>query len=219
MSLRVGVFGGSFDPVHVGHINCASELVKLLKLDQLCLMPCGQHAFKKQSYFSNAQRLEMLNLAVEGLPQLLIDSRELNSDGVSYSVESCREIRQQLGENAAIFFVIGSDLLASLHLWRDWNKLLDIVNLVVINRAAEPAVGVVGSSSQLKLDATVQALLNNAQAELHKLYGGVMVVNLTPNPVSSTAVRQQLGTLEQGDNNAQLSQMLPSAVYNYLNNM
>lgn len=219
--MRLAIFGGSFDPVHNGHLQSALEIVDQLALQQLRFLPCGKHAFHKSLYFNNDQRVAMLKLAIGDSPQLAIDQREIDRRGVSYSIDSCRELRAEHGNKAQLFFVIGSDLLAGLHRWHEWEALLDYVNIVVIQRAGHIA------ASAPPVDAAVQALLDSARSPINvapkaATKGELMLLELKPWPLSSTQVRQQLVELlaapaeKRAAKTGKLADMLSPAVYEYI---
>jgi len=225
--LRLAIFGGSFDPVHKGHVLSALELVDKLGLQQLRFMPGGIHVFSKAHYFSSEQRLAMLQLAIKEFPSLVIDTRETDREDISYSIDSCREIRAELGATAQLFFVIGSDLLSGLHRWHNWELLLDYVNIVVIQRAGQT---VYSANTVQTLDTKVQRLFQNAQmahndgaeGRAKASRGEFITLELSPWPLSSTQVRQTLVALASASAEKRvtltqaLADMLDPAVYEYI---
>ena len=194
---RIGLFGGTFDPVHIGHIEIARGAANALALDRVYFIPCAQHALGKSPGATVEQRLAMLELAIENAASSLlsIDQRELRRKGVSYTIDSCREIREGLGKEAVIGFIIGSDLLDSLHQWQEWQLLLDYVNLIVVDRA-EPVTQFSGVETDKPLPVNpveaVQQLLDTAVNTLSKPAGQVVELTLPYYAVSSTALRQLL---------------------------
>lgn len=199
---RIGILGGSFDPVHIGHIQVASGVANRLDLDEVRLLPCSQHALGKLPGANAAQRLKMMELALANQPRtvpLTIDSRELQREGLSYSITSCREIRAELGHQAVLVFIIGSDLLDSLHKWHEWQSLLDYVNLVVVDRAAvngAPGDRASEGKTQSGQPVTeVREMLEAAVTDLDRPSGQVVRVDLPPYAVSSTLVREQVQAL------------------------
>ena len=222
--MRVALFGGSFDPVHKGHVLSALELVDKLGLQQLQFIPCGKHAFSKAHYFSSEQRVAMLQLAIKEFSSLGIDTRETDREAVSYSIDTCREIRAELGVAAQIFFVIGSDLLAGLHRWHNWELLLDYVNIVVMQRAGQT---VYSANNIQTLNTDVQRLLQKAQNKSAEdtakaSRGEFITLELSPWPLSSTQVRQTLNALASAPAAKRvtltqaLADMLDPAVYEYI---
>jgi len=158
-----------------------------LQLQQVRLLPAGQNALKNRPLASAEQRRAMLDIAIAPYPTLCVDDRELRREGISYSIDSCREIRAELGADTCIGFVVGSDILPELHRWRDWRQLLDVVNLVVMQRAADPS-----TAPGAKLDSEVETLLAGAVTRLDRPRGQVVTVELAAYAVSSSYLRAQL---------------------------
>ncbi|MDV6034371.1 MAG: nicotinate (nicotinamide) nucleotide adenylyltransferase [Phycisphaera sp. RhM] len=135
--MRIGVFGGSFDPVHVGHLWIAEAATESLGLDRLLWIPTATQPLKPGGpVATNEQRVEMLRLAIAGRPGHDVDQRELHRAGVSYTVDSIAELeREHVG--AELFLIIGSDSLASMRRWHQPEELLSRVTLAVVRRGGE----------------------------------------------------------------------------------
>lgn len=137
---RIGLFGGSFDPVHCAHVALAQSALAELKLDQLRWVPAGL-AYQKARPLTDAQhRAAMVQLAIAGEPRFVLDESELERAGPSYTLDTVRAA-QAVEPGAAWFLIIGADQYAGLHTWKDWPELLARVTLAVANRpGAAPAV-------------------------------------------------------------------------------
>ena len=136
----LALFGGSFDPVHQGHLKTAEALIATLGFEALHFIPCGQHAFAKQFAVGDEHRIGMLRRAINALSiakQCNVDLREVNASKVSYTIETCRSVRHEQGQDRAISLVVGSDVLGQFHQWESWAALLDYVHLLVIHRPEE----------------------------------------------------------------------------------
>lgn len=131
----IGFFGGSFDPVHYGHLKTARAVKKELGLQQLFLMPCKVPVHKDALHFSNQQRLDMLNLALVEFNDLQIDMRELNRQSPSYTMETLKHIQFDY-PNEEIFLIIGQDSFNTLKTWKDYQKFNDYASVVVLPRIA-----------------------------------------------------------------------------------
>lgn len=127
-------FGGSFDPVHNGHLIAAQELVDQLSLEQLSLTPCYLSPLKQKMACSTQDRINMLRLAIEDCPYFVLDLREIEREGESRSVETLRELRAEKGADACLVWAIGWDAFLELHHWYAWESLCDYCNIVVVNR-------------------------------------------------------------------------------------
>ncbi|WP_419580668.1 nicotinate (nicotinamide) nucleotide adenylyltransferase [Stieleria magnilauensis] len=135
--MRIGIFGGSFDPVHVGHLWIAESATEALDLDRLLWIPTATQPLKPGGpVATNEQRVEMLRLAIAGRPGHAVDQRELHRAGVSYTVDTIAELeREHVG--AELFLIIGSDSLASMRRWHQPAELLSRVTLAVVRRGGE----------------------------------------------------------------------------------
>ena len=109
---RIGIFGGTFDPVHLGHVGSAEALLEQQGLDELYFMPCQRHPHDKRPMANSEQRLAMLTLALQKQSSLKVDDRELSRLGKSFTVDSLTEIRQEIGEQTTLIFLLGSDAFA-----------------------------------------------------------------------------------------------------------
>ena len=133
---RVGVLGGTFDPVHYGHLVVAEEVYTTLQLTEMIFVPAGQPPHKTNVEITAAeQRLEMLELAIASNPHFTISRIDLDRPGPSYTVDMLQLLRKQWGENTAIYFIIGGDSLEDLLSWHDPSGILEqLTHLVAVTR-------------------------------------------------------------------------------------
>jgi nicotinate-nucleotide adenylyltransferase len=137
-AMRVGVFGGSFDPVHLGHLWIAEAAIEALDLSELRWMPAAQSPLKSSGPIaSDSQRLIMLGLALSGAEHHVIDDRELRRGGVSYTVDTVIEMQQEL-KSAELFLIIGSDSLSTIRQWHRPTELLMRIIPAVVRRGGDP---------------------------------------------------------------------------------
>ena len=183
----VGVFGGTFDPVHYGHLRSALELVEHLGLQQLRLMPCAVPPHRELPACAAAHRAAMLELAVAGEPSLACDSRELRREGVSYTIDSLVELREELGEGHSLSLVMGCDAVQALATWHRWQELLDWAHIAVIARPGWqlPRGGAVAQWLDRHLADSPAALRQDVS-------GSILIEALRPLAISSTEIRQLL---------------------------
>tara|TARA_R110001592_G_scaffold138511_5_gene357704 strand:- start:5799 stop:6458 length:660 start_codon:yes stop_codon:yes gene_type:complete len=186
--------GGTFDPVHNGHIHLAKDLVSTLKLTRIYLMPCHEAVHKDTVSASADQRLDMLRMAISSKPELAIDEREIHQSGPSYTFDSLSSIRAEQGDDS-VCFVMGMDSLLTFPSWYKADKIHDLANLIVIERPA--------SSFNVSEDALVKdrklsldnlkllgfSLLENDQNLAQYTSGKVLVLRLALHDISSTEVR------------------------------
>ncbi|SHN89783.1 nicotinate (nicotinamide) nucleotide adenylyltransferase [bacterium endosymbiont of Bathymodiolus sp. 5 South] len=132
----IGFFGGSFDPIHYGHLKTARAIKKELALSQLFLMPCKAPVHKDALQFSNKQRLEMLNLALIEFNDLKIDTREIDRQTPSYTIDTLKHIKEDY-PNKKIFLIIGQDSFNTLETWKDYQQFGDYAQPVILPRTAD----------------------------------------------------------------------------------
>lgn len=134
---RIGLYGGSFDPVHRAHVALARLAIDHLLLDELRWIPAGDPWQKDRELTPAPHRIAMLQLAGEGESRLVVDEREVRRQGPSYSIDTVEEFRREQPD-AALYVVIGQDQYENFHTWRRWTQLLDEVTLAVAGREGEP---------------------------------------------------------------------------------
>jgi nicotinate-nucleotide adenylyltransferase len=130
----IGILGGTFDPVHFGHLRPALDIQQALGLAELRLLPCRQPPHRDPPHATPEQRLAMLRLATRGEAGLTLDERELLRDGPSYMVETLLSLRAELGAERPLSLLIGMDALHGLDRWHRWRELVDLCHLVVATR-------------------------------------------------------------------------------------
>ncbi len=135
---RIGLFGGSFDPVHRAHVALAREALAALGLDEVRWLPTGQPWQKTRAMTPAAQREALVRLAIAGEPRFVLDRTELARPGPSYTLDTVRDL-QQRWPGAEWTLLIGQDQYANLHTWNGWRELLQRVVLAVANRPGVPA--------------------------------------------------------------------------------
>ncbi|MBM3874678.1 MAG: nicotinate (nicotinamide) nucleotide adenylyltransferase [Verrucomicrobia bacterium] len=137
--MKIGFLGGSFDPVHFGHLIAAQDAYEQHRLDRLFLVPAAQAPLKPQEVQSSAaDRLAMLRSAVEWDRRLEVSDYELQKGGMSYTVDSVRHFRRQF-PNDQLYWIIGGDQLPKLHLWKDIQELAREVEFIFLERPGHPA--------------------------------------------------------------------------------
>lgn len=200
----ITLFGGTFDPVHLGHLNMAQQCVEHLQLSQLRFMPCAIPAHKAQPGISNAHRIAMLEAAIAPYSHFSVDLRELKRQGPSYSLLSLQELRSE-HPNEPILFLIGLDSFNNLDKWFEWQAITQLCHILVFQRPNET---VDLSTQLLEYQHTAQisspaALHNELAGKLYFLPGKVM-------DIASSTIRQKL---KKGQ---PCRELLPSAVSHYI---
>jgi nicotinate-nucleotide adenylyltransferase len=134
----MALFGGTFDPIHYGHLRPVEQLAQEICLEKVILLPNNVPPHRAQPEASAAQRLKMVQLAVAGNSLFSVDDRELQRDTPSYTIETLETLRKERGTDHALAFIIGQDSLLTLYKWHRWQSLLDVCHLVVLARPGYP---------------------------------------------------------------------------------
>lgn len=129
----IGIFGGTFDPVHNGHLRIALDAIAALDLARVHLIPLAHAVHREQPTLAAAQRLQLLQLAVAGHPELFADDREIRRTGPSYMVDTLESLRQELPDTP-LCLMVGSDAFNGFSRWRQPERILELANLVVLQR-------------------------------------------------------------------------------------
>lgn len=205
MRKKIGLFGGTFDPIHMGHLRLALELKQQLALDEMRLLPCYRPPHREAPQASSAQRLEMLQIALQQCPALQWDERELHREKPSYTYDTLRELRAELGEDVSLVLCMGADAFVNLAGWHCWQELIHLAHMVVI---ARPGWSLPDSGA-------VVDLLRKHQSEFKSLNdepaGSIVLHALRLLPISATEIRKQI----QAGGSPQF--LMPDAVLSYIN--
>jgi len=136
---RIGVLGGTFDPVHLAHLTIAEECWDQLGLAEVLFVPAGDPPHKQhRGVAPAAQRVAMVERAIAGNPHFRLSRVDVDRPGLSYSVDTLESLRSQLGVEAELFFIVGSDSLTDLPNWRDPRRLIELCTVVAVNRPGYP---------------------------------------------------------------------------------
>ncbi|WDE13346.1 nicotinate-nucleotide adenylyltransferase [Thalassomonas haliotis] len=201
----IGILGGTFDPIHLGHLNPAKALLNWLGLDQLVLMPAAIPPHKAGTSASAQQRVQMVKLACEQEKVFHCDERELKRQTTSYTLDTLLEIKKE-HPHQRIFFVIGMDSLFSFTKWHKWQQILTLCHLVVNSRPGYELADMPTETQQLLAGHQVSDV-----SELKKsLAGNIILAPESRWDISSSQIRQQL------QSNQDCQHLLPSPVLAYI---
>ena len=188
MTQRIGVFGGTFDPVHLGHLRSAVEISECLQLDRLHMIPAPQPPLRGQPQVSAYDRLALLKAGVKGTPGLIADGRELRRQGPSYSTLTLAELRQEYGDTARLIMVLGQDAFLRLADWHQPEQLFALAHVVVMARP-----GYQPNRSAALQELIGQREVNSVDALMEEARGRLLALTLpTLMAISATGIRQRL---------------------------
>jgi nicotinate-nucleotide adenylyltransferase len=200
----IGIFGGTFDPIHLGHLRLALELKQQLNLDEMRLMPCYIPPHRASPDVDAQARLKMVQLALADCADLRWDARELTREKPSYTYDTLCELRAEFGVDTSLSWCMGMDSFVGLDSWHRWRELIDLAHLVVVARPGWelPASGpVAGLIAQYR---------SNTAAICNSAAGSLVILEQRLLPISATEIRGQIRVGESPQF------LLPDAVWNYI---
>ena len=196
----IGIFGGSFDPVHVGHLRLAQQVQDRLGLDQIQFMPCANPVHRGQPLTEANDRLAMLELVVSDQPNWQINTVELDRGGPSYTVDSLRLIHARQSPDS-LCLLLGVDAFNAIESWKSPEQILKLAHLVVCRRPG----------SELDRKIFIEHQINDPDLLQSAVSGFILPLDIDENACSSTEVRRLLASAES------VAGCLPSAVADYIN--
>ncbi len=182
----LGLFGGTFDPMHNGHLAVVTGLLELLPFKAIHLMPCGIPPHKNMPIANAKQRYEMIKIAIEAYPKLVANDIEVRKQQPSYTLETLKELKKQY-PNKALCLILATDAFASLNQWHQWHQLLDYCHLIIVERPQFSLPDTKWAHEFLEKTQTRDPQdLNRFQT------GKVLFQRPTPSKMTATDIRHQL---------------------------
>ena len=186
----LGVLGGTFDPIHFGHLRLAQELADALGLVRVRFIPSGTPPHRDAPNVSSARRLQMVRVAIAGNPLFEADDREIRREGISYTYDTLTELREELGERP-LCLLMGADAFAALTTWHRWQELFDLAHVVIAHRP-----GFRLQDLQAALPAPLRKIylqrLAGAPGMLRAHAGAILTREITALDISATRIRALL---------------------------
>jgi len=174
MAEPIGLFGGTFDPIHYGHLRTAFELWQLLKLSQVRFLPTGNPPHREAPLASSELRLEMVRAAVAGQPGFAVDDREIRRSGVSYSVDTLTDLRREHPQRS-LCLLLGMDAFLGMPTWHRWREIFELAHVVVAHRPGwkAPITGPLGEEMVDRGTGSVRDLHSSIAGRIHVHAGGI----------------------------------------------
>jgi nicotinate-nucleotide adenylyltransferase len=208
----IAILGGTFDPIHLGHLHLAKQLQNKLGFDTIRFMPAATPALKERPTATAEQRAEMVKLSIknqdiENQAHFTLDTQELSRIGPSYTIDTVISLRQELGSNVSLCWLMGSDAFAQLSAWHRWDALLNYVHLIVVKRPHSDDLSL--------LNTAMKQLLKSHQThnidEIKQLaHGKILIQEMTALAISSTEIRNKIA------NGEDVSALVPMNAYQYI---
>jgi len=205
----IGLLGGTFDPIHAGHLALARAARDGLGLSQLLFIPAAQ-PWQKGVITAAEQRARMVELALENEPAMGIDRCELERSGPSYTIDTLRALRVRFGAQTPLVLIIGADQMERFDTWHEWQSILRFAHLGVARR----------NDAVLVLSCALQEFYNEHWARVDEIRqqacGCVVEVEMAPHDASATEVRTLLAAAPTPERETRLAQIMPAAVLDYI---
>jgi len=192
---KIGILGGTFDPIHFGHLFIAQTALDRLGLNKIIFIPTGKPPHKKERLITDSyNRIDMLNLATKSNPQFEISFIEINRDKTSYTIDTIKELQLNYGEDTDIYFITGTDAFIDIETWKEYKELLSIAKFIVMTRQI--------LNSEL-LDEKIELFIKKYGANITK-------IEIPTLDISSTDIRRRM---KEGNS---IKYLLPESVEKYI---
>lgn len=197
--MNIGVLGGTFDPVHRGHLIVAEEARTRLDLAEIIFVPAGQPWLKVNSHITPAEhRVAMVRLAIKGKPYFKLSTMEIERPGPSYTVDTMAELKNQFGEKVELFFILGCDSFTEFPRWHQPARLITLCRLVVVPRPGCPPPDLNGLETALPGLSARAVLLDKPEVDIsatgirERVARGLSLADLVPRPVEKYIKQHKL---------------------------
>jgi len=210
MTAPIGILGGTFDPVHYGHLRLAQELGEQLQLTEVRVIPGGTPPHRSTPAVAAEHRAQMVKLATSGNPLFVFDDRELKRTGPSYTVDTLAELRAESGPRRPLALLMGADAFLGLTAWHRWRELFELAHLVIAHRPGFKVDGWIDDMPPVLAHEYAARRVDQALALHLTPAGAVFVTPITALDISATAIRKTLRACRTP------RYLLPDAVLDYI---
>jgi len=196
----IGIYGGSFDPVHLGHLQTATSIKNELNIARLFMLPCFEPVHKNSLNYTSRQRLQMLDLAIKEFNSLEIDTREILRGGSSFMIDTLLDLKESF-KNESICLIIGMDSFINFKTWKNWDEFSKLIHLVVLPRNGDQPVS--KTLTTFETVENIDKLKSNSSGHLY--FSNSQMID-----ISSSAIRGKIAANQNLDN------LLPISIINFL---
>jgi len=208
-SAPIGILGGTFDPIHFGHLRLAEEMLELANLRQIRFIPTGTPPHREAPKTPALHRSAMVQLAIASQPAFVLDEREVNRAAPCYTVDTLRELRAELGAAQPLCLLMGGDAFLQLHTWHEWEQLFELAHIVVGYRPGFTLEERIHTATS-ELRQHYQQRLCSVEALSQQSCGGITELAIPKLEISATDIRRRVAE------GRTIRYLLPSAVANYI---
>jgi nicotinate-nucleotide adenylyltransferase len=203
----IGIFGGTFDPIHYGHLRLAEEMAEAIDLERVLFIPAGQPPHRGAPRTAASHRLEMVHRAIAGNPRFAVDAREVTCPSPSYTVDTLTALRAERGKEQPLWLLLGADAFLELPTWHEWRQLFELANIAVAARPGARPLQPNDLTEPLKSEVLKRQVAGSPVASPA---GSVQLRQMTPLDISATALRDTLAR------HGSARYLLPDAVLDYI---
>ena len=200
----IGIFGGSFDPIHKGHIESLKSVTEKLSLSKLLVIPNKVSPLKDLSVASSLEKIKMLEIAFKDFKEIEIEDYELKKEGPSFMIETLQHLNKKLGKNKHFLLIIGEDSFQSFNRWKNFQHIIKMTSVLVMNR---PGLNNDLTTKAIELH---QDYIENTYRDNNFKKGKIYFIKIKPNSASSTYIRENI------DDQSVLAEGLDDDVMKYL---
>ena len=205
----IGILGGTFNPVHYGHLRIAEELADALDLDEVRLMPANLPPLRTAPDVSGHERLTMVRIAIAGNPRLTADAREVAKTSLCYTVDTLAELRRELGDRQPICLMLGADAFARLHRWHRWRDLFGLAHFAVAERGGHASIATAPLDPALAAELQARRV-HDVTMLAQQPAGAIYLAPTSVLQISATRIRALIAR------RASARYLLPPAVLDYI---
>lgn len=203
-NLPIGILGGTFDPIHLGHTRLTKKILTLIPLQSILLIPCHQSPLKNKPIASAEDRLNMVKIAIKNNANLLTDDCEIKRGGLSYTIDTLKTLKLAYPENPLVF-IVGIDAFNRLNEWEDRYEILKLAHLVVVNRP-----GFLPTTNLKVIELLEKYQTKDARSLQKQNAGLIYLIDIEPLPISATQIRDLI------KNNQSASNLVAKEVWKYI---
>mgnify|MGYP003385356711 CR=1 FL=1 len=205
----IGILGGTFDPIHNGHLRLAQEALEQCDLAAIHFIPSGTPPHRTAPHASAVQRLDMVRLALQGNAAFVLDEREIYRIDPCYTVDTLTALRAELGMQQPLCLLMGGDAFLLLHSWHEWKRLFELSHIVVMQRVGHPLGNAINGANEALRDEYRARLAPAPRILRDSPAGGVLVANMPALEISATDIRKRCAE------NKNIHYLLPDVVADY----
>ncbi|MBL79996.1 MAG: nicotinic acid mononucleotide adenylyltransferase [Nitrosomonadaceae bacterium] len=208
--ILIGIFGGTFDPIHYGHLRVAEEVVRTIGLQKIYFVPAGIPRLRNAPIASPKQRTEAVRLAIQDNPNFVLDKREIYRDGISFSIDSIYEFKQEFGEEIGLCFILGADAFIKFSEWDSWKEFFNLCHFIISTRPGYTHTSINDLLPKELKDECSKRWVINADDMRNETNGLIFISSATMLDISATSIRKNIAAGKS------VRYLVPDVAINYI---